>query len=80
VIRLCLANGQVLNEEVQYYQVPEDVRLGPGEKLFDFLAECIHDFMEGRQLKGKNLPLGKQSGCTALVRALTTLSLLFIDL
>jgi len=39
--------------------VPEDVRLGEGEKLFDFLAECIHSFMESRQLKGCNLPLGK---------------------
>lgn len=39
--------------------MPEDVRLGEGEKLFDFLAECIHSFMESRQLKGCNLPLGK---------------------
>lgn len=59
MIRLRLKSGKVLSEEVQYYQVPENVRLGPGEKLFDFLAECIDNFMECRQLKGMNLPLGK---------------------
>ncbi len=58
VIWLRIKSGAVVNEAVQYYQVPEDVRLGPGVKLFDFLAECINNFMDGRQLKGQNLPLG----------------------
>lgn len=58
VIFLRIKAGKLESEEVQYYQVPEDVRLGEGEKLFDFLAECIHSFMESRQLKGCNLPLG----------------------
>ena len=58
VILLRIKAGAVDSEEVQYYQVPENVRLGPGSKLFDFLAECIHSFMDHRQLKGKNLPLG----------------------
>ncbi|EEC16047.1 hexokinase, putative, partial [Ixodes scapularis] len=43
---------------VKYYSVPEPVRLGPGEKLFDFLADCIHDFMVTNDLLGKTLPLG----------------------
>lgn len=58
VIWLRIKSGAVVSEAVQYYQVPEDVRLGPGVKLFDFLAECIHSFMDERQLKGQNLPLG----------------------
>lgn len=58
VILLRIKSGRVASEEVQYYQVPEPVRLGPGGDLFDFLAECIHTFMETRQLKGRNLPLG----------------------
>lgn len=58
VILLRIKAGAVDSEEVQYYQVPENVRLGPGSELFDFLAECIHSFMDHRQLKGKNLPLG----------------------
>lgn len=43
---------------VKYYSVPEPIRLGPGEKLFDFLADCIHDFMETNNLMGKRMPLG----------------------
>lgn len=43
---------------VKYYSVPEPIRLGPGEKLFDFLADCIHDFMETNNLMGKPMPLG----------------------
>lgn len=58
VILLQIKSGSILSEEVQYYEVPENVRLGPGEKLFDFLADCIHTFMESWELKGKNLPLG----------------------
>lgn len=58
VILLRIKSGIVVSEEVQYYQVPEDVRLGAGADLFDFLASCIHNFMEDRGLKGKKLPLG----------------------
>lgn len=58
VILLRITSGIVVSEEVQYYQVPEDIRLGSGVDLFDFLASCIHEFMEGRNLKGKKLPLG----------------------
>lgn len=54
-----LQNGKLTSEQVHHYHVPEEVRLGEGAKLFDFLAECIHDFMDNHQLKGKNLPLGK---------------------
>uniref|UniRef100_A0A2R5L9E4 Phosphotransferase n=1 Tax=Ornithodoros turicata TaxID=34597 RepID=A0A2R5L9E4_9ACAR len=43
---------------VQYFSVPEPVRLGAGEKLFDFLADCIHKFLEENKLFGKRLPLG----------------------
>ncbi len=31
--------------QVSYYSVAEATRLGPGEELFDFLAECIYDFV-----------------------------------
>ncbi|GFR30106.1 hexokinase type 2 [Trichonephila clavata] len=43
---------------VQYYTVPEPLRLGEGELLFDFLAECMHDFLGKKGLLGKKLPLG----------------------
>ncbi len=31
---------------MSYYTVSESTRLGEGEKLFDFLAECIYDFVQ----------------------------------
>ncbi len=36
----------------------EPTRLGPGEALFDFLAECIHDFVQKNGLSETPLPLG----------------------
>ncbi|XP_064487173.1 hexokinase-2-like [Ornithodoros turicata] len=44
--------------KVKYYTVPEAVRLGQGEKLFDYLAECIHVFLQENELLAKELPLG----------------------
>ncbi|KAH7937263.1 hypothetical protein HPB49_009873 [Dermacentor silvarum] len=43
---------------VKYYSVPDCIRLGPGEKLFDFLVVCIHDFMLTNNLMRKRMPLG----------------------
>ncbi|GIY43228.1 hexokinase type 2 [Caerostris darwini] len=43
---------------VKYYTVPEPLRLGEGELLFEFLAECMHNFLEEKGLLGKKLPLG----------------------
>ncbi len=47
--------------KVSYYSVPEATRLGPGVALFDFLADCIADFMEKQKAlidPQKTLPLG----------------------
>ena len=53
-----LREGKIRREEVKYYNVPEEVRLGPGERLFDFLADCIKDFIEKERLTGEKLTLG----------------------
>jgi len=43
-----------------YYSVEESTRLGPGDKLFDFLAQCISDFVRNKIKLGQDeqLPLG----------------------
>jgi len=38
--------------------VPEQLRLGPGKALFDFLASCIHQFMEEHHLLNRRFSLG----------------------
>jgi hexokinase len=59
VILLELSNGALIREQVKHYHIGEEMRLGCGERLFDFLAECISDFVESQNLNGARLPLGK---------------------
>ncbi|PSN39304.1 Hexokinase type 2 [Blattella germanica] len=58
VILLELSSGVLIREEVKHYHISEDQRLGCGEKLFDFLAECVSDFVRSQNLTGVRLPLG----------------------
>ena len=46
VIKLQLEKGKIVDEIIEYYQVEETLRLGPGPNLFKFLAECIKDFLQ----------------------------------
>ena len=59
VIKLQLEKGKIVDEIIEYYQVEEPLRLGPGPNLFKFLAECIKDFLQKNNLSHeKDLPLG----------------------
>ena len=40
----------MVDEVISYYTVAEHLRLGPGENLFHFLAECILDFLNVQRL------------------------------
>lgn len=53
-----LEKGKLVKEEVKYFHVPEHLRLGPGVALFDFLASCIHQFLEEHELLSTHLYLG----------------------
>ena len=53
-----LVKGRLVKEEVKYFHVAEPLRLGPGVELFDFLADCIHSFLEEHNLLGEQLALG----------------------
>jgi hexokinase len=59
VILLELSNGALIREVVKHYHIGEELRLGCGERLFDFLAECVSDFVRSQNLTGTRLPLGK---------------------
>ena len=61
VMLLEMSEGKIVKEEVSYYSVPENVRLGAGEDLFDFLAQCIADFVTKtlpKESQEKAMPLG----------------------
>jgi hexokinase len=53
-----LEKGRLVKEEVKFFHVPESLRLGPGVALFDFLAACIHQFMEEHHLLNRRFSLG----------------------
>uniref|UniRef100_A0A286XVC4 Phosphotransferase n=1 Tax=Cavia porcellus TaxID=10141 RepID=A0A286XVC4_CAVPO len=42
----------------QMYSIPEDAMTGTAEMLFDYISECISDFLDKHQMKHKKLPLG----------------------
>ncbi|XP_053805168.1 hexokinase HKDC1-like isoform X3 [Vidua chalybeata] len=44
--------------ESKFYPTPQEVTQGSGAELFDYVADCLSDFMEAKNLKHKKLPLG----------------------
>ncbi|XP_055149251.1 hexokinase-4 isoform X4 [Symphalangus syndactylus] len=42
----------------QMYSIPEDAMTGTAVMLFDYISECISDFLDKHQMKHKKLPLG----------------------
>jgi len=58
VLLLELSKGQLIREEVKHYHVPEALRLGHGITLFDYLAKCIHEFIQEHNLEKRRIPLG----------------------
>ena len=45
VILLELSKGEILKEDFKFYHISDEARLGCGLSLFDYLAECVKDFM-----------------------------------
>ncbi|KAF3828158.1 hexokinase HKDC1 isoform X2 [Mirounga angustirostris] len=44
--------------ESQFYPTPNEIIRGNGSELFDYVADCLADFMKTKGLKHKKLPLG----------------------
>uniref|UniRef100_A0A8C8JRD3 Phosphotransferase n=2 Tax=Oncorhynchus tshawytscha TaxID=74940 RepID=A0A8C8JRD3_ONCTS len=50
--------GWKVETKHQMYSIPEDAMTGTAEMLFDYIAECISDFLNRQHIKHKKLPLG----------------------
>lgn len=59
VILLELENGVCVKEDVKRYHIGSDLRVGCGIALFDYLAECVSDFVISQGVQDVELPLGK---------------------
>lgn len=59
IILLELAGGQFLKEEFKFYHITDEARLGCGIVLFDYLAECVKDFMKLKDISFElKIPMG----------------------
>uniref|UniRef100_A0A098LZN4 Hexokinase-2 n=1 Tax=Hypsiglena sp. JMG-2014 TaxID=1550645 RepID=A0A098LZN4_9SAUR len=60
VLRVKVAdNGSKKVEmENQIYDIPEELMRGSGTQLFDYIADCLANFMGQLQIKDRKLPLG----------------------
>lgn len=58
VLHLVLHKGRIVKETVKHYHISDELRLGCGLKLFDFLAECVSSFVHENNLTDRQLPLG----------------------
>ncbi|MBZ3885914.1 Hexokinase-1, partial [Sciurus carolinensis] len=44
--------------ESQFYPTPNEIIRGNGSELFEYVADCLADFMKTKELQHKKLPLG----------------------
>lgn len=58
ILLLELSNGKAVRDEMKDYYIAPELRLGSGLTLFDYLAECISDFVIAQGLQDVELPLG----------------------
>ncbi|XP_036024386.1 hexokinase HKDC1 isoform X3 [Onychomys torridus] len=49
---------QNVQMESQFYPTPNEIIRGNGTELFDYVADCLADFMKTKDLTHKKLPLG----------------------
>ncbi|CAK1546796.1 unnamed protein product [Leptosia nina] len=58
VLYLELCGGELVREDVKHYHISDELRLGPGEDLFNFLADCVLDFLRSEGMEKDELSLG----------------------
>ncbi|XP_035288556.1 hexokinase-2-like isoform X1 [Anguilla anguilla] len=57
-VRVVEDEQRVLKMDSKICAIPQEIMLGPGEKLFDHIAACLSEFLESLGLKDQTLPLG----------------------
>lgn len=56
---MVLHNGNIVQETVKHYHISDELRIGSGDALFDYLAECVDDFAKQYKLADDEIyPMG----------------------
>ncbi|XP_034938340.1 hexokinase-2-like [Chelonus insularis] len=58
VLLIELVNGVIVREDVKKYHIDAHLRTGSGIPLFEYLAECVSNFVISEGLQDVELPLG----------------------
>lgn len=51
-------DGSQFHMDNETYSLSQELMHGPGVQLFDYIADCLHKFVEKRNLSNHRLPLG----------------------
>lgn len=57
VLLVTLESGRS-SQAVKVYEFPQELMTGPGEPLFNFMADCIAELVEEQGVRDEELPLG----------------------
>uniref|UniRef100_A0A6P7FJ62 Phosphotransferase n=1 Tax=Diabrotica virgifera virgifera TaxID=50390 RepID=A0A6P7FJ62_DIAVI len=57
VLLVDIRNRQYTMDQ-KIYSIPQEIMTGPGDQLFDFIAECLAEYTKEKGVANDNLPLG----------------------
>ncbi|XP_070608289.1 hexokinase HKDC1-like [Erythrolamprus reginae] len=57
-VKVAEEGKQPVQMESQFYPTPKEIIQGSGTDLFQYVADCLADFMDTKDIKYKKLPLG----------------------
>ncbi|KAG5890507.1 hypothetical protein JTB14_016385 [Gonioctena quinquepunctata] len=57
-VLLVTLDGQECDMESNVYAIPQEIMLGSGKELFDFIAKCLAEFTKEHGVAKEGLPLG----------------------
>ncbi|KAJ8705410.1 hypothetical protein PYW07_011237 [Mythimna separata] len=58
VLLLELKAGQLVRQNVKQYHISNALRLGTGDELFNYLADCVQDFLQQLGMEDQEFSLG----------------------
>lgn len=61
ILEVEFKNGKIVEVLVKHYEIADEIRLGSGVDLFDYIADCLSDFLKEKNLTEEKISLGRYS-------------------